>query len=189
MGSSRQNEGRYGAGSEADSRAVDGGSGLISFLFLSFPFCCGLLFSLAFAFVSGDEGYRGGGAPPSSQLARRGRGYGVLSYSNSSAYSMNKTKQTSSLLPLLFPHLCWVVGHVSLVLLVQSWKCAGHACSSCRAFCLNIPRALGENRMNFMSNMSATQPIGIFLPPPSRKSTQLYGFTVLPPSCNYTSLC
>jgi len=35
----------------------------------------------------------GGGAPPSSRLARRRRGYQVLSYSNQSAYSMNKTNK------------------------------------------------------------------------------------------------
>jgi len=39
----------------------------------------------------------GGGAPPSSRLALRRRGYWVLSYSNYSAHSMNKTKQTKAL--------------------------------------------------------------------------------------------
>jgi len=37
----------------------------------------------------------GGAAPPSCWLARSRMGYCVLSYSNSSAYSVNKTKQTN----------------------------------------------------------------------------------------------
>jgi hypothetical protein len=46
-GSSRLNEWRDGAGTEADSGAGSGGSGHISlrFLFLFFPFCSGLSFS------------------------------------------------------------------------------------------------------------------------------------------------
>ena len=50
-----------------------------SFLCLSFPFCSGL--SLSFHLSAGMKG-NGGGAPPSSRLARRRRGYQVLSYSN-----------------------------------------------------------------------------------------------------------
>ena len=60
------------------------------FSFLSFPFCSGL--SLSCHLSAGMKG-SGGGAPPSSRLARRRRGYQVLSYSNQSAYSMNKTKK------------------------------------------------------------------------------------------------
>jgi len=83
-GSSRPNEGRDGAGTEADSGAGSGGSGHRSlrvsfFSFLSFPFCSGL--SLSFHLSAGMKG-SGGGAPPSSRLARRRRGYQVLSYSN-----------------------------------------------------------------------------------------------------------
>jgi len=59
------------------------------FSFLSFPVCSGL--SLSFHLSAGMKG-SGGGALPSSRLARRRRGYQVLSYSNQSAYSMNKTK-------------------------------------------------------------------------------------------------
>jgi len=86
---------RYGAGAEADSGAGSGGSGRIpSFLFFSFPFCSGLGGSIVYSFhLSAGMKGSGGGAPPSSRLARRRRGYWVLSYSNYSAYSMNKTKQ------------------------------------------------------------------------------------------------
>jgi len=37
--------------------------------------------------------------------------------------------------------------------------------------------------------VGATLPIRLFLPPPSRKSTQLCGFYILPPSRNSTQLC
>ena len=50
-----------------------------SFLFLSFPLCSGL--SLSFHLSAGMKS-SGGGAPPSSRLARRRRGYQVLSYSS-----------------------------------------------------------------------------------------------------------
>ena len=67
-----------------------------SFLFLSFPFCSGL--TLSFHLSAGMKG-SWGGALPSSGLARRQRGYQVLSYSNYSAQSMNKTnKQTHSVI-------------------------------------------------------------------------------------------
>jgi hypothetical protein len=38
----------------------------------------------------------GRGAPPSSRLARRRRGYRVLSYSSKSAYSMNKQQNNNN---------------------------------------------------------------------------------------------
>jgi len=80
LGSSCPNEWRDGAGTEADSGAGSGGSRHISlrFLSLSFPFCSGL--SLSFHLSAGMRG-SGGGAPPSSRLAQRRRGYQVLSYS------------------------------------------------------------------------------------------------------------
>jgi len=53
-GSSCPNEWRDRAGTEADSGAGSGGSGLISFLFLSFLFCSGLSFS--FHLLAGMKG-------------------------------------------------------------------------------------------------------------------------------------
>jgi hypothetical protein len=49
----------------------------------------------------------------------------------------------------------------------------------------------GKGRMVGISlcNVGATQPIGIFLPPPSRKSTQMCRFGILPLSRNSTQLC
>ena len=41
----------------------------------------------------GENGVSLRGAPPSNWLARRRRGYQVLSYSSKSAYSMNKQQQ------------------------------------------------------------------------------------------------
>ena len=53
-------------------------------------------------FVSGDEVLRGG-APPSSRLARRRRGYQVLSYSSKSEYSMNKQQHRNNIPQLTLP--------------------------------------------------------------------------------------
>jgi len=51
-------------------RSSTGGNGVIPFFLSFFPFCLSLIFHLS----AGTKG-SGGGAPPSSQLARRRRGY------------------------------------------------------------------------------------------------------------------
>ena len=95
---------------------------------------------------------------------------------------------TSLLLPLLFLRLYSVVWHILLVVSVVGGEFSAHSCNSCRLSCLEVTRGLGENGRNFWCNMGATQPIGIFLPPPSRDSTQLCGFDILPLSRNSTSI-
>jgi len=94
----------------------------------------------------------------------------------------------SLLLPLLF--LCWysVVWHILLVVSIVCGEFSAHSCNSCRLSCLEVTRGLGENRRNLWCNMGATQPIGIFLPPPSRNATQLCGFDILPLSYNSTPI-
>jgi len=49
-------------------------------------------------------------------------------------------------------------------------------CSSCCLSCLEVTSGLGENGRYVLCNMGATQPIGMYLPPPSRNSTQLCCF-------------
>jgi hypothetical protein len=95
---------------------------------------------------------------------------------------------TSSLLPLLCLRLYSVVWNILVVVSAVSGECCAHSCNSCRLSCLKVTRGLGENGRNFSCNMGATQPIGIFLPPPSRNPMQLCGFDILPPSCNSTSI-
>jgi len=95
---------------------------------------------------------------------------------------------TSLLLPLLFTHLYSVVCHILLVVSVVGGEFSAHSCHSCHLSCLEVTRGFGENGRNFGCNMGATQPIGIFLPPPSRNSTQLCGFDILPLSRNSTSI-
>jgi len=95
---------------------------------------------------------------------------------------------TSSPLPL--PLLRWnsVFWHILFIVLVVGGEFSAHSCTSCRLSCVEVTRGLGENGRNFLCNMGATQPIGIFLPPPSHKFTQLCGFNILPPSCNIQSI-
>ena len=90
-GSSRPSEWRYGAGAEADSGAGGGGSGFISHIIYIFFYHLSI-YLLPFICQRGRR-VAGGGAPPSSRLARRRRGYQVLSYSSKSEYSMNKQQQ------------------------------------------------------------------------------------------------
>jgi len=85
---------------------------------------------------------------------------------------------TSSPLPLLFLRLHSVVWHILLIVPVLGGECFAHSCSSCCLSCLEVTRGLGENDRIFLFNVGATQPIGIFLPPPSRKSTQLCGLAI-----------
>ena len=95
---------------------------------------------------------------------------------------------TSSLLPLLFLRLYLVDWHILLVVSVVGGQFSAHSCNSCRVSCLEVTRGLGENGWNFCCNMGATQPIGIFLPPPSRNSMQLCGIDILPLSLNSASI-
>jgi len=64
-------------------------SSLFSFLFV----CFSVLFYLVDFICQWGWSVAGGGAPPSSRLAWRRRGYKVLSYSSKCAYSMNKQQQ------------------------------------------------------------------------------------------------
>jgi hypothetical protein len=88
-------------------------------------------------------------------------------------------------LPLLFLRLTSVVWHILLVVPVSSVEFSADSCSRCRLSCLMVTRGLGENGRNFECIVGATQPIGIFLPPPSHKFTQLGRFNILPPSRNF----
>ena len=85
---------------------------------------------------------------------------------------------TSSPLPLLFVRSYSVVWQNLLVVPALGGEFSAHSCNSCRLSCLEVTRGLGENGRNFLCNVGATQPIGIFLSPPSRKSTQLCGFAI-----------
>ena len=95
---------------------------------------------------------------------------------------------TSLLLPLLFLRLYSVVWHILLVVSVVGGEFSAHSCNSCHLSCLEVTRGLGQNGRNFWCNKGATQPIGIFLPPPSRNSMQLCGFGIFnsfrPGPCN-----
>ena len=96
---------------------------------------------------------------------------------------------TSSPLPLLLLCLYLVVWHILLIVPVLSGVFSVHSCNSHHLTCLEVTRGLGDNGRSFLCNVGATQPIGIFLPPPSCKSTQLSGFDILPPSRNSTQSC
>jgi len=96
---------------------------------------------------------------------------------------------TSSPLPLLIFCLYSEVWHILLVVPVVGDDFSAHSCYSCRLFCFQVTRGLGENGRNFSCNVGATQLIRIFLPPPFCKSTQLCGFDILPPSRNANQLC
>jgi len=61
---------------------VRGAAAVGVYLLFSFPFCSGSGLSFSFFHLSAGMKGSGGGAPPSSRLARRRRGYWVLSYSN-----------------------------------------------------------------------------------------------------------
>jgi len=96
---------------------------------------------------------------------------------------------TSSLLPLLFLCLHSVIWRISLIVPVPGGEFSADSCNIRRLSCLEVTKWLGENGRNFLCHVCATQPIGIFLPPPGRESTQLCGFGILPPSRNSTQLC
>jgi len=96
---------------------------------------------------------------------------------------------TSSPIPLLFLHLNSVVSHSLLIVPVVGGECFSHSCNSCRLSCVEVTRGLVENGRNFWCNIGATQPIGIFLPPPTCISTQLCALDILPPSRNSSQLC
>jgi len=91
---------------------------------------------------------------------------------------------TSLLLPLLFPCLYSAVGCIALIIHVLGVEISTHSCDSCCLLCLEVTRGLGENGSNFLCNMGATHPIGIFHHPPSQLSMQLCGFDILSPSHN-----
>jgi hypothetical protein len=96
---------------------------------------------------------------------------------------------TSLTLPLLFLRLYSVVWRIMLIVPVVGGEVSAHSCNSCRLSCLEVTRGLWENGGNHLYNVGATQPIGIFLPPPSRKSMQLCRFGSLPPFRHSTQLC
>jgi len=85
---------------------------------------------------------------------------------------------TSWLLPLCFFHLHSVVSHILLIICVLGCGFSTHSCNCCRVSCPKVTRGLGANGRNVWCNMGATQPIWIFLPPPSLESTQLCGFAI-----------
>jgi len=75
--------------------------------------------------------------------------------------------------PILFPRMDSAVAHISHVNSLLEGEFSAHSCDSRHLSCLKVTRRLGENRTNFRSNVGATQPIGIFLPQRSCKSTDL----------------
>ena len=85
---------------------------------------------------------------------------------------------TSSLLHLLSLHRYSVVCHILLIIPVLGGEFPAHSCNTRRLSCLEVTRGLWENGRNVLCNVGATQPIGIFLPPPSCKSMQLCGFAI-----------
>lgn len=96
---------------------------------------------------------------------------------------------TSSFLPLLCPQLYLAVGHILLVVAVLGGESSADFCDRRRLSCFEVLRGLGENDWNCSGNMGAILPIEIFLPPPFPKSTQLYGFDILPPVWKCPQLC
>jgi len=96
---------------------------------------------------------------------------------------------TFSLLCLLFLLLHSVIWCISLMVPLLSSEFCAHYCNCCLITWLKVTRGQWENGRNFLCDMGATQPIGIFLPPASRKSTPLHRFNILPLSRMYTQLC
>ena len=90
---------------------------------------------------------------------------------------------TSLLLPLLISCLCSAVGHILLSISVLGGESSAESCNSRRLSCLEVTRGSGENGNHVWCNVGATQPIGIFLPPPSCKSAQLYGLDIFNSFC------
>ena len=85
---------------------------------------------------------------------------------------------TSLLVTLCFPYLYSMVRHILLIVSVLRLERSGHPNNSHHRLYLKVTRGLGVNDWNFWSNMGATQPMGIYLPPPSCMSTQLCGFNI-----------
>ena len=97
--------------------------------------------------------------------------------------------QLLRLFPSSFSTCTGWMGISCLLFLYSIGEFSARSCSCHRLSCLEVTRGLRENGRNFSCNVGATQPIGIFLPPPSCKSTQLCRFEILLPSPNPTPLC
>jgi len=78
----------------------------------------------------------------------------------------------------VFPHLYSAVGHILVVIPVLGGQFSAHSCNSHDLYFLAVTPGSGKNGRNFSCNMGATQPIRIFHPLPSHKSTQLCGFAI-----------
>jgi len=85
---------------------------------------------------------------------------------------------TSSLLPLLLLRLYSLVCHILLVISVPSGEFSAHSRNHRGRSCLEVTRGFRENGWNVWCNMGATQPIRIFLSPPSHYFTHWHGFTL-----------
>jgi len=85
---------------------------------------------------------------------------------------------TSSLLPLLCLRLHSVIWCILCIVPVLGGEFSASSCNIRCLSCLEVTRGLRENCRIFWCNMGATQPIRIFHPPPSPKSTQLCGFAI-----------
>ena len=90
---------------------------------------------------------------------------------------------TSSFLPRLFPRIHSAVGHILPMVPIVSGEFSADSCDSHWLSCFEVTKILREIGRNLVCNMGATQPIGIFLPPTSRKSMQLCGFVIFPTLC------
>jgi hypothetical protein len=75
-----------------------------------------------------------------------------------------------------------------IVVSVVGDECSAVSRGSCRLSCLEVTRVVGESGRNVLCNVGVTQPIGIFLPPPSGNSMQLCGFHILPQYRKTTSI-
>ena len=80
---------------------------------------------------------------------------------------------TSSSLPILVSCVHLAIGHIFHVVAVLGGEFSAHSCCSDCLPCLKVTNRSGENGRNFWCNVGATQPIGIFLHPPSCKTTAI----------------
>jgi hypothetical protein len=71
-----------------------------------------------------------------------------------------------------------VVWHILLVIAVLGGELFSHSCNRRHLSCFVVTRGFEVNGRNFWGSMGATQPIGIFPPHLSLKSTQLCVFAI-----------
>jgi hypothetical protein len=92
--------------------------------------------------------------------------------------------------PLPLPILCLysVVWHTLLVIPVPGGAFSAHSSNNCCLTCLEATRGLVEYGRKFWCNVGATEPIRMFVPPPSHNSTPWCVFNIHPSSHNIHSI-